>query len=87
MPVTRKTLSVVTGTYNKDGQEKNNYMTVGNLIKTDTSEFIELNPYVNFTALPRKEGRLLISIFEEKTSQAAAPTPAKSSGVTEDIPF
>jgi len=87
MPITRKTLSVVTGTYTKDGQEKNNYMTVGALIETDKSTFIELNPFVNFTALPRKDGRLLISIFEEKTNQAAAPAPVKASGVTDEIPF
>jgi hypothetical protein len=87
MPVTRKTLSVVTGTYTKDGQEKNNYMTVGNLIKTDNSEFIELNPYVNFTALPRKDGRLLVSIFEEKSTQAAAPKPAQNDSTEESIPF
>ena len=86
MPVTRKTLSAITGTYTKDGQEKNNYMTVGTLIKTDTSEFIELNPFVNFTALPRKDGRLLVSIFEEKTAQTAAPASAKASTDTE-IPF
>lgn len=83
----RKSLAVVTGTYQKDGQEKNRYLTVGELVETDDKgSFIDLNPYINYTALPRKDGRLLISVFSEKkeTTQTA---PKASTGVEDGIPF
>lgn len=86
MSVTRKNLSVVVGTYQKDGQDKNRYMNVGTLIETEKSTFIELNPFVDFTALPRKDGRLLINIFDEEKQKSDAPKP-KSSGIDDEIPF
>ena len=62
-------------------------MDVGTLVKTDKSEFIELNPYINFTSLPRKEGKLFINVYsDEKKSDKPADAPKKE-GVTEGIPF
>jgi hypothetical protein len=85
----RKNITAVIGTYTKDGQERNRYMTVGELVETvDKGTFIDLNPYVNFTALPRKDGRLMLGVYaQEKKEAKPAEAPAKSAGVDEEIPF
>lgn len=86
----RKNLSVSIGTYTKDGQEKNRWFNIGELIETDDKgSFIELNPYVNFTALPRKDGRLIVSLFSQEKKDAA-PKPAQAAAAaptSDEIPF
>lgn len=85
---TRQNLAVVVGTYQQDGKDKNRYMNVGVIVtKEDGGKFIELSPFVNYTALPRKDGKLYLSVFDtdDKKSEAPAKAPAKT--FDEEIPF
>ncbi len=64
-----KDLATVVGTYEKNGETRKRYLTVGALMSSsDGGQFILLDPLVNFGAIPRKEGsdRVLISMFEPK---------------------
>jgi hypothetical protein len=86
---TRQNLAVVVGTYQADGKEKNRYMNVGSIItKDDGGKFLELNPFINYTALPRKEGKLYLSVFDEENKQQTTSTPAvKPSTSYDEVPF
>ena len=64
-----KDLATVVGTYEKNGETRKRYLTVGALMSSsDGGQFILLDPLVNFGAIPRKEGsdRVLISMFDVK---------------------
>lgn len=85
---TRQNLAVVVGTYQADGQEKNRYMNVGQIItKDDGGKFMELNPFVNYTALPRKDGKLYISVFDEDGAAKKTAPKQQSSSANEEAPF
>jgi len=84
---TRQNLAVVVGTYQADGKDKNRYMNVGTIItKDDGGKFMELNPFVNYTALPRKDGKLYISVFDEDGA-SNKPKEAKAPLAEEEAPF
>lgn len=89
MPVTsRKNITAVVGTYTKDGAEKNRYMTVGELVETDDKgSFIDLNPYVNYTALPRKDGRLMLGVYAQEKKEANTAAPKTEPVADTEIPF
>lgn len=84
---TRQNLAVVVGTYSKDGEDKNRYMNIGTIVtKDDGGKFMEISPFINYSALPRKDGKLYVSVFDEKDSSTATKA-AKPSESTEDVPF
>lgn len=89
----KQNLAAVVGSYEKDGEQKNRYTNVGSIItKDDGGKFIELNWWVNYATLPRKDGKLYLSVFDEdgdkkaSTGSSEAPKAAKPS-VTDEIPF
>ncbi len=63
-------LSVVTGTYQKDGENKNRYQTIGAVMKNDKGMFMFLNRSFNPAGIPFKEGSesIIVSMFEPKKS-------------------
>lgn len=98
-----KDLCVVTGTYEKDGQTKKRYQTIGALMSSnDGGQYILLDPVINLAAIPRQDGRdrVMVSLFDVKEKpvygddvykaqmQPLDKTPPKASGgIDDDIPF
>lgn len=70
-----KDLCVVVGEYEKDGQTKKRWQTIGALMETkDGGQFILLDPLVNLAAVQREDGRdrVMVSLFEPKESRPAS---------------
>jgi len=64
-----KDLCVVVGTYEKDGQTKKRWQTIGALMEAkDGGQFVLLDPLVNLAAVPRDDGkdRVMVSLFDPK---------------------
>lgn len=65
----KQELFVTTGTYQKNGETKKRWKKVGEIHgRDDGSEYIVIDPFVNFAAVPRKEGedRVYLSAFSPK---------------------
>ena len=62
----RERISVATGEFTKsDGSKGTDWINIGTLItKDDGKKFMELIPYINFTSLPRKDGKLYAQVFD-----------------------
>jgi len=93
---TKQNLAVVIGTYSSNGEDKNRYMNCGVIVtKDDGGKFMELNPFINYAALPRKDGKLYLSVFDDDkakagttASVAATPKdPTKEKAFDDEIPF
>ena len=72
-----KELKVKHGTYQKDGETKNSYRTVGSMMEDDNgSKFILIDPTVNFAAFKRDEGRdsVMVSLFDPKVKEQQGTT-------------
>lgn len=70
-----KDLCVVVGEYEKDGQTKKRWQTIGALMETkDGGKFVLLDPLVNLAAVPRDDGkdRVMVSLFEPKENRPAS---------------
>jgi hypothetical protein len=96
-----KDLAVVTGTYtDAQGQAKNRYLNCGGVFKTqDGGTFILLDPFVNYGALPRKDGStaVMVGVYDLRDAngntqqqrpapqRAAPPPPANIPD--DDVPF
>lgn len=75
-----KELKVKHGTYQKDGETKNSYRTVGSMMEDENgSKFILIDPTFNFSAVKRDEGRdsVIVSLFD--------PKPKDKENVQEEI--
>ena len=62
-------ITTVVGSYQKDGETKKRYATVGKVMeKDDQSRFILIDPTFNFAAVKREEGRdmVICSLMEPK---------------------
>lgn len=62
-------ITVKTGTYEKNGETKGKYKTVGQVMeKDDQSRFILIDPLFNFAGVKREEGRdmIICSLMEPK---------------------
>jgi len=91
-------IAIKTGTYTgRDGQQKNRYKTIGELItKDDGGQFLTLDASIvsmQLFALANKDrsDRLVCSLFSDEP-KAAAGSPAPSAGAADDfggddIPF
>lgn len=90
-----KDLAVRTGSYTGgDGQEKGRYMGCGALMEADDgNQFLMLNRFINYSALPRKQGSesILISMFDPRERSdgggSAANKPAMVDDLDDDVPF
>jgi hypothetical protein len=91
-----KDLAVATGTYSDGyGQEKRRYMNCGALMENDEGgQFLMLNRYINYAALPNPKGgeSILISVFDlrEKSSGDQAvdvAAPARAEDLDDEVPF
>lgn len=80
-----KDLAVVTGTYTKNGVQKNRYKTIGVILENDKGQFMFLDRSFNPAGVPFKEGTdsVLISIFDPKQDDKPSSTPVAD----ESIPF
>jgi hypothetical protein len=91
-----KDIAVATGSYtNSSGEEKRRYMNCGALMEGDDgNQFIMLNRFINYSALPRKQGSesILLSIFDLREREGGGEQKAQSSGMVsgdldDDVPF
>ncbi len=74
-----KDLAVVVGSYQKDGQTKNRYQNVGQVMRNDSGEeMMMLNRSFNPAGVPYKDGSdsIIISQFDPRDKDGAAPAKA-----------
>ena len=88
-----KKLVVKTGTYEKDGETKNRYKTIGHVHSGQHGEYITLDASANLAAFPRKDGddRVMVNMWDKK-GKDDKPKPAKQAPPDDDfgdreIPF
>ena len=90
-----KRLTVVSGTYEKDGVTKKRYKTIGHVHKGKFGEYITLDASVNLAAFPRKDGddRVMVNLYDEKDGgdwkESREPRAATEPGLDDDpeMPF
>lgn len=88
-------VAVKTGSYIKDGEEKNRYEQVGTMWLGDNGQYLVLKRTFNPAGVPFKEGSdsIFLSLFQPKDEQqkpqnqsVSKPSP-NFSDMDEDIPF
>lgn len=70
-------ITVKTGSYEKNGETKGRYQTVGSVMeKDDGSRFILIDPLFNFAGVKREEGRdrVICSLMEPKDNNQQTAT-------------
>lgn len=79
-------LAVKTGTYEKDGDEKNRYENVGAIWEGDNGLYLVMKRTFNPAGVPFKDGSdsIFISMFEPKEKQQRQPA---GDAQDDDIPF
>lgn len=90
-----KDLAVTVGSYtNSQGEEKRRYMNCGAVMEGDDgNQFLMLNRFINFAALPRKQGSdsILISMFDLRDNSGSGTEqsrpPMVSGDLDDDVPF
>ncbi len=90
-----KDLAVVVGSYQKDGQTKNRYQNIGQVLRNDQGEeMMMLNRSFNPAGVPYKDGSdsIIISQFDPRDKDGVAPakpqqSAATASGSDDNIPF
>ena len=87
-------LAVKTGSYEKNGETKGRYMNVGVVLEGDDGMFILLDPAFNPAGVPRKDDRVLVSMFEPRNRETQQDrqadyegSGAASSNLDDEIPF
>lgn len=88
-------LAVKTGSYEKDGETRNRYMNIGVVLEGDDGMFMLLDPAFNPAGVPRKEDRVLVSMFEPRKKESQADrqrdydnsTGNPSTDFDDEIPF
>lgn len=89
-----KKIVAKTGTYTKDGEEKNLWTVVGRILSNDNGEYVILDAAVNLGGIamkqrimnPKSKGDVMCSIFTDEPKQAQQK-PAASDDFDDDIPF
>lgn len=84
-----KRLVVVTGTYEKNGETKKRYKTIGHVHEGKHGEYITLAADVNLAAFPRKDGddRVMVNMYDEEDKKGDAKPKAKEEGFDDDVPW
>jgi len=90
MPITHDIVAI-TGTYQKDGQDKPRYKNVGVIIEKDGKQYVKMESLVtihddghtvNFFSMFEKEARP-----QNQPAQQPAAAPASVDDFSDDIPF
>lgn len=81
-------ISVKSGTYVLNGEQKNKYVNIGAMMETDKGPFLFLNAHANLAAFPRREGSesVIASLFEPRDRDAAPSAPRSSSATPSRAP-
>lgn len=80
-------LAVVTGTYQKDGQTKKRYQTVGVVLEGDSGPMILLDRHFSPAGIDGKDGRIIISMFPARDGQRPGPAAGSYDALEDGIPF
>lgn len=93
-------LAVKTGSYEKNGETKNRYTSIGAVFQGENGPYIVLNRFFNPAGVPFKEGSdsIIVSCFEPRDQDgnrpgaparqsAPAARPAAPAPMDDDIPF
>ncbi len=84
-----KKLSVANGTYQKDGQEKTNWVSVG-VINTSQNgkEYMLIDPTINFAGFPREAGQknVMVNMFDDSQQQPQQQGYSSSQGMNNPSP-
>jgi hypothetical protein len=72
---------------NSNGEEKTQWLKIGEIHEKDGREYGVIYPHINLAALPRKEGddRLFFSLFNPKPKEVKGKT--QSVDIESDLPF
>ncbi len=68
-------ISVVVGTYERDGEVKKRRKTIGSVMKGDTGSFLLLDRTFNLAAIPSDRDTVLCSLFKVDEPETVAATP------------
>lgn len=74
-------ITVKIGSYEKDGETKGKYKTVGQVMeKDDGSRFLLIDPLFNFAGVKREEGRdmVICSLMEPKAKEETRQEETKT---------
>lgn len=81
-------VTVVTGKYQKDGEEKNRYENIGAVVQGDNGPFLLLKRTFNPAGIPSDRETIVCSLFKAEGQSAAPAAPAKPApDVDDEIPF
>jgi hypothetical protein len=84
-------LSVKTGTYQKAGETKNRYQTIGAMFEGERGPFLFLESWFNPAGVPHEEGKsITVYCFEPRDgneSQAMTKGGQREPGWDDDTPF
>lgn len=94
----KKNLVVKNGSYQKNGETKHRYLTIGQLhAGQDGNDYITLDAHINLAAIPRKDGdmRVMVSLYEPRDRHESTPrsapmrpgAPQMAADFEDDIPF
>lgn len=90
-------VTVVTGTYTKDGEQKSRYENVGSVWQGDNGQYMVMKRTFNPAGVPFKEGSdsIFLSMFEPKDGQQQQQVPQRQKSAARpqqrtddsDVPF
>ena len=89
-----KKLVAKIGTYEKDGQTKGRYVSIGVIRENDNGEYAILDATVNLAGVLLAQQQMkpdarsvMCSIFTDDFRQQPKPAPKPDDGFSDDIPF
>ena len=84
-----KNLVVKNGSYQKGGETKHRYLTVGQLHDGKHGQYITLDAHINLAALPRNEGetRVMVSLYDPKEQSKPRERSEPRQEFEDEIPF
>lgn len=85
-------LTVKTGSYMKDGEEKGRFENIGSLWQGNDGQYIVMKRSFNPAGVPFKPGSdsIFISMFEPKEDghrKKSTPSSSSNDSINDDIPF
>jgi hypothetical protein len=68
-------ISVVVGTYERDGETKKRRKTIGSVMRSDNGSFLLLDRTFNLAAIPSDRDTVLCSLFKVDEPETVAASP------------